>query len=462
MTHASSQRPRRSAAVRLLRIGALISPPFLALIVFLALHRMGWVERHRHIAYERTLILNLVLYWALATLLVAALVYRRGAVSWLRENKAPVILLAASTLVSLGFAEVAMRILRPGVVYKHFRNLPDKRLHHRNTPGATAGGMGGNVVTTNADGFRTGHSRERFSEHGTRIALLGDSFVFGLGVDAEEAVAEVMERRLREALGSDDVAVLNTGVISYSPMLQRLAFRDVVRSYEPTLTLMILDINDIGDDLHYSGKIASGDSYDPIFEVPEPSADWNLCDRSALCSNAKPLLWRLAAPLQVLQNLLPSLRPADDYYKFEIELGGKVETDRFFVLRHPLETTRPYFEATWGFIERAAREVRATGSEFVLVVAPRYFHWNDAECPENWESFRYGVDEPYENAYLRFFDEKRAAAGFEVFSLLPAFTASEETPLVFSHDPHWNEAGHRLVGEALARYLLDRELVPAP
>jgi hypothetical protein len=62
------------------------------------------------------------------------------------------------------------------------------------------------------------------------------------------------------------------------------------------------------------------------------------------------------------------------------------------------------------------------------------------------------LDEPYQYEYFRFFEQRRSTAPFEIIDLLPAFQASQEYPLVFRDDPHWNEAGHAFV----ARMLVDR------
>jgi len=167
-----------------------------------------------------------------------------------------------------------------------------------------------------------------------------------------------------------------------------------------------------------------------------------------------PLWDRLAKPLWVARRVLGLEKKAYDYYDFEVLIDGRPENNRFFILRYPASSTQPYLDATWANIERVAEQVRSAGSEFALVVMPRYFHWNDEECPDNWEKDRYGVDEPYENAYLEDMDRRQATADFPVWSLLSEFEKAPP-PLVFSHDPHWNDNGHKTAGEALATWLRD-------
>ena len=454
----------RAVLVAVVKAATWVALPFVVLIGYLLLHRAGVVPRVKEVAYERTLILNLALYWLVAALALAAWLHRREVLRFLGSIKAQIALLAFSTLLSFAFAEVALRILRPQAVAQPFERLSSETLHHKNAPNRRSLGMGRQWVETNSDGFRSPYEPEAFHQLTHRVVLLGDSFTFGLGVAEEESVGAVLETELKKHLqenGSDaSVGVLNTGVISYSPLLVRQAFRQVIRDYRPTVALMLVDANDIGDDHQYARENISGDPDNPRFDVPPmQESSPGLCDRSAICRTLGPLWDRLGKPKQVLLNLLGRHRDAYDYYAFEVEVDGVKERNRFFILRHPLAKTLPFFDHSWSYIEDVAEDVYAEGADFVLVVMPRYFHWDDSECPENWEKDRYGVDEPFENAFLEFFDQKIASRqdGFPIWSLLEPFQVAgggPETSLVFDHDPHWNASGHRVAGEALAAGLV--------
>lgn len=442
-------------ARRVALAAAWVAPLFLAPIVYLALHRSGYVARQPYLAYERTLILDLLLYWLLAALLLAALLRAGAVAAWLAARRGAILLLLFSTLVSLAFAEAALRLLRPSLGENLYERWPSPLLHHRNAPGRASQGMGGHEVSTNEDGFRSAYSRAEFLKHRERVVLLGDSYVFGLGVAERDSLAPRLEAELGRLLAerggaAADVAVLNTGVISYSPLLERAAFRQVASAYRPTATILFVDVNDIGDDWQYARENVSADPDEPRWDVPERPARRGLCERSALCKAARPLAAKLLLPFATVAKHWGLSREDYDYYRFEVTVGGKVEQDRFFVLRHPLAETRPYFEGTLANIEALARDVLATGSSFQVVVMPRYFHWNDAECPRNWEGFRYRVDEPYEEEYLRFFEEAAGRESFPIWGLVEAFRAWRGGPLVFEQDPHWNEAGHLLAARTVA------------
>jgi hypothetical protein len=92
-----------------------------------------------------------------------------------------------------------------------------------------------------------------------------------------------------------------------------------------------------------------------------------------------------------------------------------------------------------------------------LVVSPRYHHWNPKENPDNWEHTEYAADGPYQFEHFRYFEQARTRVDFPIFDLLPAFQATDEFPLVFRDDPHWNARGNVFAAGTIADYLT-REL----
>ncbi|HXG00817.1 MAG TPA: hypothetical protein VNL69_08520, partial [Bacteroidota bacterium] len=228
-----------------------------------------------------------------------------------------------------------------------------------------------------------------------------------------------------------------------------------------------LDATDIGDDINYAKELKqeNGETY---FEIGIGSSA-GVGVYSALYQLVSPHLKAiggyLSYPFRVVAHRsgaasVETSSIAYDYYKFHLSVNGVVERNRFFIFRHPLESTRQYFEQTLGNISRLAAKVKADGAEFLLVVAPRFQHWNPGECPNNWEKGEYALAEPYQFEYLRFFDEAANRVSFRVLNLLPAFRASKDFPLVFEDDPHWNERGHRVVGMRLAEYIISEQIIP--
>jgi hypothetical protein len=390
---------------------------------------------------------SIVTYWGLfclAVLLITALVRRPRELA----------LALVSVAMVLVLVEVALRITGVDRARHPYAGLSSSEFHHVNAANAEMfmGVYAGHpvVIRTNEDGMRTDYSREEFLKFGTRVLVMGDSFVWGMGVRQEHMLARVMEKRLREQLGSDDVAVITGANISYSPLLLERRYLEVYRRYRPTAVLLVLDASDIGDDIMYRRE--SDDGRGTHWDFPDERPSPYL----AAYQLARPFLeWigdNLAYPYYTF---IHSGTFNYDYYDFELEVEGQAEKNRFFIYRHPLEATRQWFDSTLANVDAIADSVRSDGAGFTLVVAPRYNHWSDRECPDNWEvkQYKYGIDDPYESAYLDYFREAAGRVDYDVVPLLPAFEKAQEFPLVFRNDPHWNDAGHALVGRALADYL---------
>jgi hypothetical protein len=368
---------------------------------------------------------------------------------------------AVSLLIAAGAGEVLLRVLRPDESRLRFRWIASAKYHHINPPSLRmfAGRVGGApiLVETNEDGLRTSHSRQSFRRHAVRILVLGDSFAFGPGVPGEQTFPAELERVLRARPGGDDVAVLNAAVIGYSPYLEKLLFADLVEHYRPTLVLLLLDATDIGDDDVYR-RLARPGPGPPTFEA---QGETRLAYRGALYELLRPLIqwgkdalvypWALAS--DALELSQGAGRGGFNYYVLPIEVAGGLD-NRFFIYRHPLAATRPFFEATLGNVRETAKRAREARAGFALLVSPRYHHWSEREAPDNWERGSYGNREPYQYEYFRFFEESRPGLDFAVHDLLPAFRSTEQFPLVFPNDPHWNAKGHAFVAQTVADYLV--------
>jgi hypothetical protein len=406
------------------------------------------------------------LYWLLFA--IASFVVT----SW-RNRRAQLLLLVANIVVIALLLEGAMRLIGRPEAMIHFRGVRNRTVHHIYGPNLDM--YGGTVegarffVHTNEDGLRSHYSREAFREYPVRIVVLGDSMTFGFAVDQPYSYPAQLERILRAKLGDENVAVLNAGVISSSPYLQKLLMREAVAHYRPTLVLSVLDATDIGDDIIYPRE-AVMENGRPIFssateecgaitEIRYYGALWEIVRDFALLLE-KPLRY----PFDVIGSRLGrSEKPECDYnyYDFEKEIDGTLETNRFFIYRHSLEHTAEDFERTLQNLREVAAGAREAGAAFAMAVLPRFHHWNPKEASHNWEHDLYELDEPYQFEMFRFFEGARTRVDFPIVNLLPDFQATDQFPIVFDEDPHLNRAGNIFVAESVARHLFELDLLPS-
>jgi len=84
-----------------------------------------------------------------------------------------------------------------------------------------------------------------------RIALLGDSFVYGFGVNDEEVVNLLLEDGLERAAERDDMGfeVLNFAVSGFGQAEELVTYHEKVKSYQPNEVVIFYYNNDIGNNV---------------------------------------------------------------------------------------------------------------------------------------------------------------------------------------------------------------------
>jgi hypothetical protein len=95
-----------------------------------------------------------------------------------------------------------------------------------------------------------------------------------------------------------------------------------------------------------------------------------------------------------------------------------------------------------------------------LVIYPRAYQYSLRESPGNWEALQYEPLGPWVREPFRYFEENATRLPYPVMSTLPAFENSDQFPLFQEDDPHWNEAGARLMAETVARWAAGSGLIP--
>ena len=99
-------------------------------------------------------------------------------------------------------------------------------------------------VSINSDGFRDREYSVEKPEGTCRIIFLGDSALFGSGVDLEDTVPKLLERKLNETLDGK-FEVLNFGVSGHNLRDEIALLNRKGLKYRPDLVLLLLSHNDV-------------------------------------------------------------------------------------------------------------------------------------------------------------------------------------------------------------------------
>lgn len=289
-------------------------------------------------------------------------------------------------------------------------------------------------VWTNARGFRdVDHGRK--SAGVTRVAVLGDSFVFGSGVRQDETLTHQLAARLGPSF-----EVVNLGVPGYGTDQALLTLRRWGPRLAPDVVLAGFFWNDVMENA--SSK---------IYEMEKPRF---LLSNGALtlvppgAASGRPWLARLDAILGSRSHLWSLVRRALG------KPGGVEPEERPVMLDLSLRSAPPSrnaeFDLTWALLDAIAREARALGAApLVFTIPPRYLA-DDAVKKKVQRVYGLGPEALDPDGFFRV-KEACQRHDLPVVDLLPAFDGATRAGerLFLPTGIHWSAAGHALAARSL-------------
>jgi lysophospholipase L1-like esterase len=333
---------------------------------------------------------------------------------------------AASVALVLLLAELGLRLVHardpvPGLKTLH-ELTPDEPQLFALAPGARSVlEEGGIVYQVNADGMRDRrYARER-TPGVRRIAIVGDSVTFGIGVRADEVYSEQLEAALGE--GSE---VLNFGVGGYNAYNERGLLESRVLAYRPDLVLVQFCINDLNDPtLHFDTQTRMA-----LGTIPDEAYP-NLVWKQERARSQAPVSWLAGCNLR-LCGLLPyglvASHDAGDRSQYLTQVS---------LARLSRGAISAWLRRQYDAMSAASL---AAGARFAVIAMP---HQEQLHQP--------GLREIQSD--LVALGER---AGWPVLDPLPAFlAAARETgaPPLFLDIWHLSAAGHAVVASELERAL---------
>ena len=329
----------------------------------------------------------------------------------------PVALLVAGSILGIGFAEAAARFFLPAPIVNQWPPLrmeADAFCGYRHVPNQAGYALSGKVHI-NRWGFRGKDWQETKEAGVARIALLGDSYVFGPGVDDNETFGAQLEAILNgEQKGRNRVEVLNFSASGYDlgheiRVLERHGLR-----FKPDIVLLHFFLNDLLYVKSYS-------FYPVMFAKQEKEVSfwkWRLREwgRQSRLIMALWDVWRAQRPDEmtalirayVQKNANPGEGPAGEGWAFVVS-----QLERF----HELAKTH--------------------GFEPMLVIIP---------TPQEMLGGRRKA------AYAEFLVTQCRRLGIKPVLLLSEFRKAhrDASELLIPYDFHFSARGHRTVAEILS------------
>jgi hypothetical protein len=411
--------------------------------------------------------------------------FRRGngnaqSSGWRTMRLLPWLVALASTVSALLVAELLLRTLRPQA-----QRVFLLQSHHESERGKfcvydpTLGWAGKPNVDDTFDIFDCHHRvhQNRYGFRGPavdfertgarRLVVLGDSFVWGLGVEDDEIFTSRLARE-----SSPPIEVVNLGVSGYGTDQEFLLWKQLGQRFQPDVVLLVVTPwTDLYDNLYserygypkplFRWNDTNSDLVLTNLPVPRRPGPWDLDDATEQTVPRAPLFRLISRSALVSGGLLALARVPHLLDAMERDgiisprMAGQPWEDRFFEPSPDSETTDGW--ALLGHLLTAlADSVRQAGSELVVVIAPS----NVQVYPELWAEFARAHPRPPGNPLdpelpTRFLTDLCYELHLRVIDLQPPLQAAahNEPYLYYRWNLHWTAAGHRVVADVLRREL---------
>lgn len=287
-----------------------------------------------------------------------------------------------------------------------------------------------------------------------QIALLGDSFAWGYGVDRETTFGERLEASLT------GWRVQSYGVCGYGTDQELLVLRQSALAIRPRIVIVEFAVgNDIDNILAARAyrlpkpRFVLEDGRLSLQGVPVPrTEDWQRAARTGardfMTAHVRLYAWvrpRWAALKPRLGRLLRLAR--------EDLADGGVRI-RLFAREAP-ERVRQGWTLAEALLGAVRDEAASVGAPLVILVVPDRFQveddlWEQAVQELGLDRSAYHRERP--NRVLAEIGQRLGVVVVDPLAVLRA-RASSGASLFIPDDPHWNEEGHRLAAEELRRAL---------
>lgn len=289
-------------------------------------------------------------------------------------------------------------------------------------------------ILNNSRGFR---DRERSYEKGDRkrIVVLGDSTAWGWGVEAQERFSDLMEKMLA------GWEVINLAQSGYSTDQELILLETEGMKYDPEIVLLLFDRNDVVEG--NNARVIDGMQPKPYF-VRE--------DDALVLKNVPvpydPRYWELKARLARSYGGPRAAAPSVlswEYWRRNILPKSHFYNWLSFRLAHPV-----WKKSTSKDADKSVRQM-----EEEMALTRDILRRMESLCGAQGARFVVAdVPSAYSPLLRRFCSDEN----IPYIDLKPALERSL-LPVQHRRVGHWNRRGHRLVADAMIRYLKEKDLL---
>jgi lysophospholipase L1-like esterase len=274
-----------------------------------------------------------------------------------------------------------------------------------------------------------------------RILVLGDSLVLAVQVPFEATFGERLEARLNEARGAVRWRVVNGGVQGYGPIESRRLFEHLADRVDPDLVLFTVFVGN--DALEAADAARRAEARASAF--------------ASASEDAARAVRRVVRRSMVLQ--MARLRAEMVLARFGTSRAAPERPLATYLADPPAEVARGLAAAA-DAVGAVARLARQRGAATGVVLMPARFQVDDGDFERLAAAVRAAGGTLVRDAATERFRRALAPLGLPTLDLLPVLRGEPDPAgLFFQENVHLTPRGHRVVGDALARWLEHEGLI---
>jgi len=325
---------------------------------------------------------------------------------------------------------------------------------------------------TNSQGLIGEEISLRKPKNTFRILVLGDSFTEALQVEEGKNFCEQLQELLNQNSVSKDkqYEVLNAGVSGYSPISEYLYLKRELIKLNPDLVILQLFANDVFEDHKVGAMSAIGEDGLPVkinrFFIKKYLDD-STAFKDSKFKNVSYRFKRFFIKRSKFFQLL--VRARRKYYK-KSEIHKRItalaeydDANQFFIFQgeNTLLDDKSFRIRTWQksskYILAIKQLAEANRVGFLMVLIPPEAQLDLPYYGLNSRMYFLGKPNFHFNKLLSAFSRKENA---NYLNLLKTFERNKSKRLYFNRDGHLTDAGHTVVAQAIADFLILRDLIP--
>ena len=289
------------------------------------------------------------------------------------------------------------------------------------------------TIKTNSLGFRGPEPRAQ--KTGTRILVIGDSWVVGQGVSEEQAFSRLLEKDL--AKQGADAETINAGVSAYGTRQERILLEELMPKIKPDVVLLAF----------YNGNDFSENDNGFL----ETTVLNGCIGRGTLFDKAKAFVFKNFRLAYFVEKRLELIEPFKTVFRSAGISGSAVPDSITMMKKNPGREFAAKEDATEKEILEIKKISEDGGAKFAVAVIPAIMEIDNARL-ETAAGY-YGIPA----ARL---DENRITEYWQSFSDrtgIPAIylekNAGISAEMFYGGDGHWKPEGHAAAARALAKFL---------